>query len=557
MNIQIAEKTIKQLVHLGVHSFCICPGGRLAPFVEVLSHSKGLECLSFFEERSAGFFALGRVRRDEKPVAVLTTSGTAVAELLPAVIEAHYSSLPLVLITADRPLEFGRKGSPQTLKNAVQILKDYCHTSKHILTLEDIHFSDWNPSKGSLHFNVCFDEPLIDEQVSVCDFSSFKKKEKTSIYPSTELFFSVNKTSEGNSYKDSDFSKSQKTTLKKNINLKEKCKREIETFFKTCKKPLLLVGELKRQEQSAVQDILTHYKGLFYTEPLSGLENRPQRLLSGDGILNYALKKKEIDGVIRLGSIPRVRFWRDLEKQSLPVLSLSSPPFYAGLSRFSVNLPLLNSISVLKPHLLSLREFGDSLKDFDQVQLQKWKSILESHPYSEEFWFWTLKQSLKKNSKVFLGNSSPIRLWDKVAFCKKEDLYITGQAGVNGIDGLVSRFLGECDPKLNNVGVLGDLSLLYDMAGFWKAGDLSSWTLVVINNFGGQIFSRLFNNPAFLNQHKLSFDSLAKMWGLTYQLYKDPMDFSWKMNPNFVEIQPKAEDTKACFKKYVSLWDSL
>lgn len=557
MNIQIAEQTIKQLVLSGVHSFCFCPGGRLAPFVEVLSHSKGIECLSFFEERSAGFFALGRVRRDEKPVAVLTTSGTAVAELLPAVIEAHYSSLPLVLVTADRPLEFGRKGSPQTLKNAIQILENYCHTFKHILDLEDVHFSNWNSSKGSLHLNVCFDEPLIDEQVSVFDFSSLKRKNTISIYPSTELFFSVNKETEENSYEDSGFSEKHKATLGKNINLQKICKKEIEIFFKNCKKPLLLVGELKRQEQSVVQDILTHYKGLFYTEPLSGLESMPQRLLSGEKILNYASEKNEVDGVIRLGGIPRVRFWRDLEKKSLPVLSLSSPPFYAGLSRSSVNLPLLDSINLLKSHLLSLREFGDSLKDFDQVQLQKWKSVLENHPQSEEFWFWTLKQSLKEKSKVFLGNSSPIRLWDKVAFCKKAGLCITGQAGVNGIDGLVSRFLGECDPEMNNVGILGDLSLLYDMAGFWKGGSLSSWTLIVINNFGGQIFSRLFNNPAFLNQHKLSFDSLAEMWGLTYQLCKEPKDFSRKANLNFVEIRPKAEDTEACFKKYVSLWDSL
>jgi len=287
------------------------------------------------------------------------------------------------------------------------------------------------------------------------------------------------------------------------------------------------------------------------------LEGMPQRLLSGERILNYASEQKEIDGVIRLGGIPRVRFWRDLEKQSLPILSLSSPPFYAGLSRSSFNLPLLDSVDLLKSHLLSLRPFGDSLKDFDRVQLRKWKSILKNHPYSEESWFWTLKQSLKKKSKVFLGNSSPIRLWDKVAFCKKEGLCITGQAGVNGIDGLVSRFFGECDSQLGNAGIFGDLSLLYDVAGFWKAGSLSSWTLVVINNFGGQIFSRLFNNPAFLNQHDLSFNSLAEMWGLTYQLYKDSTDFSWKMDSNFVEICPKAEDTKACFKKYVSLWDNL
>ena len=540
MNIQIAEKIIKELVNLGIHSFCLCPGGRLAPFVEVLSHSKGLELLFFFEERSAGFFALGRAKRDGKPIAVLTTSGTAVAELLPAVIEAHYSAWPLALITADRPLEFGKKGSPQTLKSAVRILKDYCHTSQNILKPKDIHLSHWEPSKGSLHLNVCFDEPLIDKKPSPLDFLCLQKKELS------ESFHLKNKISV------------QETALDKKLSLQKESHREIERFFKICRKPLLLVGALKPQEQVIVKNLLINYRGLFYTEPLSGLENMPQRLVSGERILSYALKKKEIDGVIRLGGVPRVRFWRDLEKSKLPVLNFSSPPFYAGLARPSLNQPVLSAGDILKSYLFSLKEFGGILKDFDQIQLDQWKNILKSHPQSEDFWFWTLKESLNEKSKVFLGNSAPIRLWDQVAFCRKKNLYITGQAGVNGIDGLVSRFLGECDFQINNVGILGDLSLLYDMAGFWKAKNLPPWTLIVINNFGGQIFSRLFNNPAFLNQHKLSFASLAEMWGLNYEFYRNSAHFNWPKEPySLIEICPQEVDTKACFKKYVSFWDSL
>lgn len=534
MNIQIAEKIIKELVNLGIRSFCLCPGGRSAPFVEVLSHTKGVELLSFFEERSAGFFALGRVRRDEKPVAVLTTSGTAVAELLPSVIEAHYSALPLILITADRPLKFGEQGSPQTLENAVQILKNYCHTSKNILKAEDIDLLKWTPSNGSLHLNVCFDEPLIDEKVHPLDLSHLKEK-KINIYRSAK-FLPSNHT----------------------INDQKKdFHSEIKSFFQLCKKPLVLVGELKPEEKPVVKDLLTHYKRLFYTEPLSGLDDLQQRLLSGERILNFALEKKEIDGVIRLGAVPRTRFWRDLEKCDTPVLNISSPPFYSGLARASLNLPLLDSIDLLKSYLLSLGEFGGSLKEFDQVQLEKWKNILVNHPQSEEFWLWTLKKSLKENSKVFLGNSSPIRLWEAIAFCKKSNLCITGQSGVNGIEGLVSRFLGECSPKMSNIGILGDLSLLYDMAGFWKAKDIPPWTLVVINNFGGQIFSRLFKNPAFLNRHKISFSALAQMWDLHYKFYKNSSDFEWPEEVySYVEIWPKEEDTKACFKKYVSIWDS-
>ena len=87
---------VARLRAAGVRTFCVCPGGRNAPLVEALEPlpADGLEVLSFFDERSAGFFALGRARRDAGPVAVVTTSGTAAAELLPAMVEAHYSAVP-------------------------------------------------------------------------------------------------------------------------------------------------------------------------------------------------------------------------------------------------------------------------------------------------------------------------------------------------------------------------------------------------------------------------------------------------------------------------------
>lgn len=536
MNIQIAEKVVKALVKQGVRCFCLCPGGRSAPLVEVLSHSKGLEVLSFFEERSACFFALGRVRRDNHPVAVLTTSGTAVAELLPAVIEAHYSALPLVLVTSDRPLEFGKQGSPQTLKSAIQVLETYCHTSKDILNQEDIDLYKWNPCKGSLHLNVCFDEPLLDKKPPSLDFRD-------------------DKDSENLKYKASYLEDMDK--LREDSSFQKDIQNKLKDFFKQSQKPLILIGSLEKEEIPEVKKLLKNYKGLLYIEPLSNLQDGFQRLLSGDQILPFALKKGYIDGVIRLGGIPRVRFWRDLEKSKIPVVHFSSPPFYNGLTRFLWNYPLLPSLNVLGGFLSSLKDFGEALKDFDQKQTEKMKSLIKDHPLSEENWFLTLKESLSKNTKVFLGNSSPIRLWDTVSFCEKKDLYVSGQSGVNGIEGLLSRFLGECEEGKSNIGVLGDLSLLYDMSGFWRAQNQPPWTLVVINNFGGQIFSRLFKNPAFLNRHQISFSSLAQMWGLNYVSYKDVKKFQWpKQAYNLVEIQPSEEETQSFLKKYLSFWET-
>ena len=332
MNITLAGHIITELTRRGVKTFCLCPGGRSAPFVEVLSKGKGLETLSFFEERSACFFSLGRVRRDLRPVAVVTTSGTAVAELLPGVIESHYSHLPLVLITADRPSGYGEKGAPQTLQDPLQALKPYTTLSLNISRTKDLQFKGWSPEKGSLHLNVAFDIPLVDESVPSLDFNPAPPP---NIYPK-------------NSVKTSD--------------------RKWNNFFKSCKHPLLLVGELREREIKPVQTLLENYFGAVYTEPLSRLSCIKNRLTSGENILFHGLKKKEIDGVIRLGGIPRTRFWRDLEKTSLPVLNLSSPPFYPGLYKTCLNSPLLESLPRLSQYLSHLKPVDGYLKQKDKEQ---------------------------------------------------------------------------------------------------------------------------------------------------------------------------------------------
>src|SRR5690606_18835449 len=98
-NIDLASKVLQGLIASGIHEFCLCAGACNSPFVHILDENKHIKVYSFFEERSASFFALGRMARTQRPMAVITTSGTAVAELLPAVVEATYSSLPLVVVT--------------------------------------------------------------------------------------------------------------------------------------------------------------------------------------------------------------------------------------------------------------------------------------------------------------------------------------------------------------------------------------------------------------------------------------------------------------------------
>lgn len=149
-NLAAARRIIEEAEALGVTDFCVCAGSRNAPLLVALGAS-GRKLYSFVDERSAAFFALGRAKFTGRPAAVVTTSGTAVAELLPAAIEAHYSATPLVLITADRPARYRGTGAPQAIEQE-SIFGVYAAREA----------SSWNGA-GALHINVEFDEPLLDE----------------------------------------------------------------------------------------------------------------------------------------------------------------------------------------------------------------------------------------------------------------------------------------------------------------------------------------------------------------------------------------------------------
>ena len=149
-NLEIARGVLELVRSAGVEECCICSGSRNSPLIVVFSQSD-LHVYSFFDERSAAFFALGRAKLRERPVAVLTTSGTAVAETLPAAVEAYYSGVPLILVTADRPERYRGTGAPQAIEQEA-IFGPYASRDP----------AAWDRSMP-LHLNVPFDEPLLDE----------------------------------------------------------------------------------------------------------------------------------------------------------------------------------------------------------------------------------------------------------------------------------------------------------------------------------------------------------------------------------------------------------
>jgi 2-succinyl-5-enolpyruvyl-6-hydroxy-3-cyclohexene-1-carboxylate synthase len=148
-NVDIARRLIDAVRGAGAAEFCVCAGSRNSPLLAVLGGRDDVRLFTFVDERSAAFFALGRSKLHGAPVAVVTTSGTAAAELLPAAIEAFYSGIPLVLITADRPGRFRGTGAPQSIEQ-LGLFGPYAETE----------WDTWT-RRRPLHINIEFDEPLL------------------------------------------------------------------------------------------------------------------------------------------------------------------------------------------------------------------------------------------------------------------------------------------------------------------------------------------------------------------------------------------------------------
>jgi 2-succinyl-5-enolpyruvyl-6-hydroxy-3-cyclohexene-1-carboxylate synthase len=490
-NLGLAQTVLEQAYAHGVREVILCAGARNAPFVKLLSRESPFKIYSFFEERSAAFFALGRSQSEGRPVAVITTSGTAAAELLPACIEADHQRKPLLLITADRPRRYRGSGAPQTIIQP-GIFSHYTGAEWDIE-------GDWSGDLSALqngrpvHVNISFDEPLLEGEFLAWNLKSAASR-------STAL------ASAGRDNK----------------------------AFLEMKKPLVIVGGLSSSEAEKVLPILSAWKRPLYLEG-------PSRLRGSEALKDFEIRGGEktlahlkFDGVIRVGSVPTLRYWRDLEAGALPVHCFSDLPF-SGLPRVKEVSPLADL-----PINLKFEFWNESERQKDRDLARRREILFNEYPLSEPAWVEWLSGQIPASARLFIGNSLPIREWDFSArSAAARDIF--ANRGTNGIDGLISTFAGVGLEKGANWALIGDLSLMYDLSGPWalKQRPLKEFNLVVINNGGGQIFRRMFENPDFLNAHDLRFSHWAKMWGLDYLELKDSR-VDLKGGRRVIEILPDA-----------------
>lgn len=516
-NRRLAAEILTALHAAGVRTLCVCPGGRNAPLVVAAEAARGsFEVVSFFEERGAAFFALGRIRRDGVPAAVFTTSGTAAAELLPALLEARHAGLPLVAVTADRPRRLRGTGAPQTIDQPPL----FTAARIPVIDLDETGRLDTLPA-GPLHLNVCFDEPLVDGPV-VMALPAARPAPRA-----PEPWMDGREA-------------------------REVCG----DFFRRVRHPLVLVSSLDPDDAHRLAPWLSSLNGPLYLEAVSQLRGHRTlqefSLHSGERILLTPECRASCDGVIRLGGIPTPRFWREGEDR--PVLHVSNVNL-PGLARRDPVIPLA-LFHGLAASFVPTGGRTAPLFARDRAAAESLEKILAAEPRSEAGLVRALARELPPDARVLLGNSLPIREWDLAAPRTADARTIHANRGVNGIDGLVSTALGLAGPDRPAAALVGDLSALYDLAGLWPYAQLGAadMTLAVINNGGGRIFDRMFREPAFLNAHDLRLRGWAEMFGWHYGTMHAANDPWPEARPRIIEVRPDADATARCAGAYAALW---
>lgn len=475
-----ARRVLEECLNLGISEYCVCAGARNVPLLRELSkREKQIRMFTFFEERSAAFFALGRIRaiQDQTgqrlPVAIVTTSGTAAAECLPAAIEAYYQSLPLLLITADRPRRYRGTGAPQSIEQ-ISLYPPYVES---VVDFENDHselfrMKEWRQI-SPFHLNVCLEEPGSNADKAPVPQDGV--------------------TTEG------------------------LCLESSGGEF-VLKNPLVIVSSLSKPDRGPVLSFLEKFSDApVYTESTSALSGHPSILRrsvpSPSGL--------QFESILRLGGVPTCRLWRDLEEiyGKVPVLSVNETGKFPGLSREQTTLAGFEQLKKIKP------EWSAEVLHFNRgrrsKQIEAISLLQKKYPQSEQ----ALVRQLALRADVqtiYLGNSLPVRHWDLVAWDAPVE-NVWANRGANGIDGQLSSFLGWVAQSGGpSWALVGDLTALYDLVALWSGPQLAERArrIVILNNQGGMIFRNLFTDQGMLSRHELGFASWAKMWGWHYEKWE-------------------------------------
>ncbi len=534
---------VETLSRLGSTTAILCPGSRSTPLTVAFTQHPQIDSISSLDERSAAFLALGLAKRHRRPVPLVCTSGTAGANFYPALIEAHTSRIPMLVLTADRPPELRDCHSGQTI-DQIKLYGSYTNAyaelslpstdPDHLAYLRQHLIHAWtltlSPVPGPVHLNQPFRDPLApipDGQTAQLEAT----------FPS-DFFSHIEPPSLPR--------QSSSGSLPFEI-------------WQACDRGLIIAGPAEPQDPSTYCHAVAHLSRCLgwpvIAEGLSPVRHfaylNPHLITTYDlWILDSSAQDPNTqdllpDCVIQLGPLPTSKALRQwlasgsIQKWVIDPSDRNLDPLHQQTRHYSLSVEQLAAQcpDTQKPssdYLHQWIRWEQQANESRQTQMQR------IEPFFEGKIAWILSQHLAVGSAVMVANSRPVR--DVEAFwaptCSQFQIYFN--RGANGIDGTLSTALGLAYGQAA-VLLTGDLALLHDTNGFlFTPRFRGHLTIVLINNNGGGIFEMLpiaqFDPPFeayFATPQSVEFGSLCQAYGVEYHLVQ-----SWDQLIGYLDPLP-------------------
>jgi 2-succinyl-5-enolpyruvyl-6-hydroxy-3-cyclohexene-1-carboxylate synthase len=503
--IPLAQNIIQLCQKKGIKNIVISPGSRNAPLTIGFSNNPNFVCYSIADERCAGFFALGIAQQNREPVVLVCTSGSALLNYYPAVAEAFYSQIPLIIISADRPSNKIDIGDGQTIRQR-NVFKNH--------SLYNVNLNDWNPAqndsdicaaidrcvqdKGPIHINAPFEEPLyetvteIPSENQVCFFEAFE-------FP----FY------------------------------KENLEKYADIWNKSTKK-LILVGEcFPNSIEEKITNLLANDPSIVVmTENISNWHHE-NFITNIDTIITPFSKEDFIDFqpqiLITFGGMVVSKRVKSMLREYKPechwhIDELRAYDTYDCFPHHFTYKPNDFFTDFLPLTIQIYSDYNQKAQNLKAFRKQKHTNYLEKIPFSDLKAFELIMSSLPKNSMLQLSNSSAIRYTQ--LFDIERSIQVFCNRGTSGIDGSTSTAIGAATTtEKQTILITGDVGFLYDSNGLWNNYIPRNLKIILLNNGGGGIFRILPGhqenetfNTFFETSHCLTAEYLAKMYGFEYQI---------------------------------------
>ena len=478
VSLACATALIDELVEHGMRHACVSPGSRSTPLALALERHPGITVHVHLDERSSAFFALGLAKALRRPVAIACTSGTAAAELFPAVVEASPARVPLYLLTADRPPRLRGTGANQTI-DQVRLFGPYprAYLAPPVPSAaadalgwravgREAVSACGGPRPGPVHVNCSFEEPLVPTG----DFVEVPPRDP-------ECVSRPDRNPE---------------PLAADV---DRAAQELSGV-----RGVMVAGSNWWMPSGEVAILATQLRWPLLAEPVSGLRQPAWALAAGQALLasDRFLERHRPEVALQVGATPTTRATQRFVEaaERLVVVDLFHPdpdPERRAMWRLHADPDRLarQLINRVQP---APDDWKAAWTDLDERARRAMDDMLDATDEPTELRLARdMAAAVPEGGTLFVGNSLPIRDLD-VAMSPRDGLQVLANRGASGIDGLVSTALGVARAGIGPTFVLiGDLSFLYDVGALvWNGARLpADLVIVVANNRGGAIFGAL------------------------------------------------------------------